>query len=677
MKRANRLYPILLALTILLGLLPPQSNVASAYTPAHSVIRVGINAYRSWPLTPSVHLTNESGLRLGTYNAAREFTPDGNAAHNSLTITGSGSDLTVFDSRGVVIHTGSPISIAPVNAGVTTTYTLPSANFGDHVRQSFSFYGGFRFTNPSGSLTVVNYVALEDYIKGVIPYEVFPSWPMDTLKAQAVTARTYAIANVNRFGSHGFDVTNTVASQVYKGMHGATENTNRAAEETAGQFVLHKGRPIDAVYHAAHGGATEDAVNVWGFHIPYLRGLKASHEQLPASIRWTRTLTPSEFHAHMRTRDPGFPLPDIADVVPVYTPLGNMLSVTFVASDGATRTYHRDQARTMVNAGLHPVFNSQRFTITRNAAPHSAASSDALFGEYEDVFHPVEPDGFYLSHSALELIHMAEAGLLPTHVASQAAMEAIATGEPTFTVTNYGFGHNVGMSQYGAFSLAQMGRTYGEIIRFYYHDVELTNYAPPPPPEPVPPEPAPPNFQDVSSGAWYFHPVEHVRKHGLMRGTSNTLFSPHDTTTRGMFVTILGRMAGISEEDFPPTGTYSDVAPGRFYTPYVEWASRQGIAKGMGDGTFRPDQPVTRQEMAVFLHRYATAMGIILEQNTTLPPFHDMAAVAPWAREAVTALQQAGVIQGTGGGRFEPLRNSNRASVAALIANFHGRYVIG
>jgi len=611
-----------------------------------------------------VRLTNEGGLRLGTYNAQREFVPDTNTVHTSLTLTGSGSSLTVQNAGGTTIHAGSAVTIAPVNPQVTTTYTLPNANFGDRVRSTFHFFGGFRFTASSGNLTAVNYVELEDYLKGVIPYEVFPSWPMETLKAQAVTARTYAVANFGRFGAHGFDVTNTVASQVYKGMHGATERTNQAVRETAGQFVLHNGRPIDAVYHAAHGGATEDAANVWGFHIPYLQGLRAPHEQLPSDIRWSRTLTPAEFRAHMQARDSNFRLPDIADIHPVYTPLGNMLSVTFVASNGETMTYHREATRTRVNAGLHPIFNSQRFTIEGNAVSRGAPI-DLAHMELISENHTAEWEALYPYCGGTELIELVEEDLLPRHLASRSAMDTLTSGEPTFTVTNFGFGHNVGMSQYGAMSLAQLGYTYGEIIRFYYRDVEITNYT----------SSTPAGFRDVAPGAWYFDAVQYVHQNGLMRGTSDTMFSPLDTTTRGMFVTILGRMAGISAQEWPASGVYRDVAPGRFYTPYVEWASQNGIVKGMGDGTFRPGQPITRQEMAVMLHRYADWAGITLRRDSTLPAFLDIGTVATWAREAVSALQQAGVVQGIGGGRFEPLRSSDRASVATMMSNFHRQYV--
>jgi len=241
-------------------------------------------------------------------------------------------------------------------------------------------------------------------------------------------------------------------------------------------------------------------------------------------------------------------------------------------------------------------------------------------------------------------------------------------------------------------------------------------------------------FHDVRPGAWYYDDVLYVFAEGLKNGTGDNAFSPHVDTTRNMFVTILGRMSGIDPLDYvhsgvisgsvvnlrsgpgtnyailttmprgtvvsiigvrsdwfqvihgdrtgyvsgdflnPTPGMYSDVAAGRFYTPYVEWAGANGIVTGNDNGTtFRPWDTMTRQEMAVFLYQYSRVMGITLNQ-TALPPFSDLDQVAPWAREAVIALQQAEIVRGTGGGAFEPLGSSTRASVATMIANFHRIY---
>jgi len=239
-------------------------------------------------------------------------------------------------------------------------------------------------------------------------------------------------------------------------------------------------------------------------------------------------------------------------------------------------------------------------------------------------------------------------------------------------------------------------------------------------------------FLDVRSGDWFYEAVLHVFREGLMNGITPTEFAPTANTTRGMFVTSLGRMAGIEPGDWshgglitgslvnvrtgPSTGhaivtqlpqgtrisiigsdgdwyrirlngqnvylnrqfvssergTFSDVAPGAFYAPYVEWANYRGIVTGY-EGQFNPRGTLNRQEMATMLHRYVTAMGIHLPQQHR-PAFQDQHLIAAWARPAVTALQQAGIISGTGEGFFNPTDLSNRASVATLIANFHRLY---
>jgi len=739
MKKFRRMFAALLAVTLLVGLFPLETT-AEAFTPAHSVIRVGINGYRSWQVTPNVTLTNTGGLRIGTFNASRQFVPTGNT-FTTLRVAGSGANVTVTDGAGATVFTGASVSIGPVNSSITTTYALPNASFGGNVRSSFYFFGGFRFHSSGGNLTGINYVNIEDYVRGVVPYESIPSWPLETLKTQALTARTFAVANFGRRGAHGFDVSNTTWCQVYRGTHGANANTDRSVRDTAGQLILHNGRPIEALYHSSSGGATENVQNIWGNPRAYLLGVLDPGEQNPASHRWSRTLTAAELRTHMRNRDSGFNLPDITNVIPVYTELGNMYSITFVASNGATRTYSRGAARTVVLGGLHNV-TSQRFTITSNAP--SALALEA-YGDLhfepdvtEDDLDLFPLSDLHIYHSEAEIFAMLEAGLLDDMpdgiVAHQCDAEGYESIDPasarTFTITNFGFGHNVGMSQWGAHSLVQRGFTYDQVIHFYYANVTISGRGPTQPPEP----PGPVPFIDVPANAWFYNAVNYVREQGLMLGTSHNTFAPHELTTRGMFVTLLGRMAGIDPLNYahtgvitgsivnhrsgpgtnypiigtfprdtvvritgvrggwfqvthnsrvgyvsgdflaPQPGTHADVAPGHFYTPYVEWASRAGIVTGTGDGRFLPGGTMTRQEMAVFLHRYSTAMGITLPQDTTLPAFRDLDTVAPWARDAVIAIQRAGIIQGTGDGYFEPLGLSERAAVATLIANFHQRH---
>ena len=133
------------------------------------------------------------------------------------------------------------------------------------------------FANRRGSLTVVNVIGLEDYVKGVVPNELsFPA--LEALKAQAIAARTYALKNQNQFASEGFDLLPTTRSQVYGGLTSETALTTRAVDETRGIVATYHGEPINALYTSTCGGRTEDAENIFNDAVPYLRSRECTAE---------------------------------------------------------------------------------------------------------------------------------------------------------------------------------------------------------------------------------------------------------------------------------------------------------------------------------------------------------------------------------------------------------------
>ena len=173
-------------------------------------------------------------------------------------------------------------------------------------------------------------------------------------------------------------------------------------------------------------------------------------------------------------------------------------------------------------------------------------------------------------------------------------------------------------------------------------------------------------FTDVKPGDWCYDAVLYAKANGFFSGTSETTFSPNGTMTRGMFVTVLGRMAGIDPAKYGGDTGFTDVPEGMYYAPYVKWAAQYGITGGTGDGRFSPDALITRQQMAALFVRYFEKFGIRLTggtQYTTVPA--DLDAVAPYAREAVVKLWQAGLLNGNGT-RFDPTGNASRAQAAAL-----------
>lgn len=140
-------------------------------------------------------------------------------------------------------------------------------------------------------VTLVNVVSMENYLQGVVPCEIVPSWRIDAIKAQAVAARTYALFHKNGYRSSGYDVTDDTRCQVYQGAGAETAATNRAVQETVGEIVTYGGKPIDAVFHSSGGGYTENCENVWGSSIPYLKGVSEEKYANP----WTKTVTVSSF----------------------------------------------------------------------------------------------------------------------------------------------------------------------------------------------------------------------------------------------------------------------------------------------------------------------------------------------------------------------------------------------
>ncbi|MDT4965575.1 MAG: stage sporulation protein [Acidobacteriota bacterium] len=136
------------------------------------------------------------------------------------------------------------------------------------------------FANPRGSLTVVNVLGLEDYVRGVVPNELSPGgYPaIEALKAQAVAARTYAIRNRNQFASQGFDLLPTTRSQVYGGLSTEHPLSTRAVDETRGVVATYNQQPINALYTSTCGGRTEDSENIFNEATPYLRGRECALE---------------------------------------------------------------------------------------------------------------------------------------------------------------------------------------------------------------------------------------------------------------------------------------------------------------------------------------------------------------------------------------------------------------
>lgn len=173
-------------------------------------------------------------------------------------------------------------------------------------------------------------------------------------------------------------------------------------------------------------------------------------------------------------------------------------------------------------------------------------------------------------------------------------------------------------------------------------------------------------FRDVKRGDWCYEAVQYVRVNGFFNGTTRTTFSPNDTMTRGMFVTALGRLAGVDTSQYQGPSAFTDVPEDAYFAPYVAWAAKHGITTGTGDGRFSPYAPINRQQMAAFFVRYFDAFGVdyTTGQNVATTPA-DMESVSSYARDAVRKLWQRGLLNGDGV-NFNPTGNATRAQAATV-----------
>ncbi len=225
----------------------------------------------------------------------------------------------------------------------------------------------------------------------------------------------------------------------------------------------------------------------------------------------------------------------------------------------------------------------------------------------------------------------------------------------------------------GGVQIRQIGATETGDKTFYarWHKTVL----PPPPVTPgtpvTPARPAAPvglPFADVSSSDWFYNDVRYVYEKGIMDGTGADRFSPNAPLTRAMIVTILYRMAG--SPSVSGSSDFTDVAAGKWFAKAVAWAAANGIVNGYGSGLFGPNDPVTREQLAAILYRYAVYGGmtaVTLEEN--LGGFADTAQLSAYAIQAMNWAVGQGLINGSGS-NLVPKAQATRAQVAAIIHRY-------
>lgn len=307
------------------------------------------------------------------------------------------------------------------------------------------------------SIQVVNELGLDEYLYGVVPGEMPPSWHMEALKAQAVAARTYAVANLSKWKNYGFDVNASSSDQLYGGYDVEDARTNQAVDETKGQIILYNENPITAFYHADSGGRTEACKDVFGLDLPYLQSVDDIVDVNSPYSNWEMHLSANDISERARS---------------VIQSVGEINEVSIIESTSAGRV---KKLLVKGESGEVIIENSN----IRNVLQLKSNFFNISGGAKLDVVS-ITGDGTKKNVKLNGKNIIAQEGLnyISTGYASVAGANLfrninLNTTDSTYIFYGHGYGHGVGMSQWGAKAMAENGYNYIEILSHYYTDVEI------------------------------------------------------------------------------------------------------------------------------------------------------------------------------------------------------------
>lgn len=176
-------------------------------------------------------------------------------------------------------------------------------------------------------------------------------------------------------------------------------------------------------------------------------------------------------------------------------------------------------------------------------------------------------------------------------------------------------------------------------------------------------------FADVA-GHWAEHDIHRVAARELYQGIDSGVFAPDAAMTRAMYVTVLARLESADLSAYHGVSAFADVDADAWYAVAVAWAADNAITEGVGDNLFDPDAPITREQIATMLLRYADTKGISAQQQAQ--SFADADSISDWAKEAVSVARALGVVEGKEDNRFDPQASATRAEVAAMFMRLIG-----
>ncbi|WP_394141248.1 SpoIID/LytB domain-containing protein [Cytobacillus oceanisediminis] len=421
-------------------------------------IKVKLLPYSTkFSLTPrgSYEIVNLDDLTLVPVNSFASFEmKDGKVALASGT-------LNISSSKGFLVNEVKASETNEVQISkIQTAYGIADV----------VYRGSFEIKPGQTSPLLFNRLDIENYLKGVVPSEMPSSWHMEALKAQAVAARSYAYTQIQSNKAKGY-IEMTVASQVYGGKSKEDARGNQAVAETSGLYATYNNVPINAFFHSSSGGHTENSENVWSSQVPYIRAVKDPYDKHPGNYHYGwETVGQNSVISQKLKLNTGQVLAGLK-----ITERGPSNAVKQMAATVYDKTTKTKSAIT-----LRPNFVSSPdsyrwfFGVSLKSIKYNVYSDTYSYIKMADGTEKKSDHlvGYKIQKADGSTEYVED---LNINVRTVAGSSQVKTAPTTFTFKGDGWGHLLGMSQWGARGMAEAGNTFDQILKHYYTGIEVKN----------------------------------------------------------------------------------------------------------------------------------------------------------------------------------------------------------
>ncbi len=314
-------------------------------------------------------------------------------------------------------------------------------------------------SQSESDITVINELPFDQYLYSVVPSEMPASWPMEALKAQAVAARNYAIVTMGRHDANGFDLCNTEHCQAYNGMEQEKSSSTEAVNATKGKIVTYNGKVISTFFHSSSGGHTEDSENVWGSKTDYIRGVDDEYSLGSPYDNWTFEL--DKAGAKEKLAQASIDLGDIRDIRILEVSRYGRVTKLEIEGTKESKIFEKEKIRSILGTkSLKSIW--YKLKTDADIFVRGSLLGTSELGRTSNMY--------VVSAAGKTKVNSPGNKVSVKGISSTKAYNAVPN---TYIFDGKGFGHGLGMSQYGAKGMAEAGNNYVKILEHYYQGAKV------------------------------------------------------------------------------------------------------------------------------------------------------------------------------------------------------------